>query len=99
MLLAELRACREFLKPSDKHSVCPWKGTASYYTVDVNGKQIKVQLVVATVTRVQEKDIRHHSPCWALVHMLWTDYCMCEWPVLSFMLSRYSNVALRLQTA
>lgn len=30
---------REYLKPSDTHSVCPWKGTASYYTVEVDGKQ------------------------------------------------------------
>jgi uncharacterized protein (DUF427 family) len=30
---------KEFFKTSETHSVCPWKGTASYYTVDVNGKQ------------------------------------------------------------
>ncbi len=30
---------REFFKDSATHSVCPWKGTASYYTLDVNGKQ------------------------------------------------------------
>lgn len=29
---------REFFKPSDKHTVCPWKGTASYYDVEVNGQ-------------------------------------------------------------
>jgi uncharacterized protein (DUF427 family) len=26
-------------KPSDTHTVCPWKGTASYYDVEVNGKR------------------------------------------------------------
>jgi uncharacterized protein (DUF427 family) len=30
---------KQYFKPSQTHSVCPWKGTASYYTVDVNGKQ------------------------------------------------------------
>jgi uncharacterized protein (DUF427 family) len=30
---------REFFTPSETHSVCPWKGTASYYTVAVDGKQ------------------------------------------------------------
>jgi uncharacterized protein (DUF427 family) len=29
----------EYFKPSATTSVCPWKGTASYYTVEVNGKQ------------------------------------------------------------
>ncbi len=29
---------KEFLKPSSTHTVCPWKGTASYYTIEVNGK-------------------------------------------------------------
>ncbi len=28
-----------YLKPSDKQTVCPWKGTASYYTLEVDGQQ------------------------------------------------------------
>ncbi len=31
----------EYLTESDTHTVCPWKGTASYYTVVVDGKQNK----------------------------------------------------------
>jgi uncharacterized protein (DUF427 family) len=29
----------EFLKPSSTHTTCPWKGLASYYTLEVNDKQ------------------------------------------------------------
>jgi uncharacterized protein (DUF427 family) len=29
---------KEFFQPSSHHTVCPWKGTASYYDVVVNGK-------------------------------------------------------------
>lgn len=29
----------EFLRNSDTHSTCPWKGLASYFTLDVDGKQ------------------------------------------------------------
>lgn len=29
---------KEFFKPSDEHTTCFWKGEASYYSVDVNGK-------------------------------------------------------------
>lgn len=30
---------REFFRESPTHSTCPWKGVASYYTLDVDGKQ------------------------------------------------------------
>ncbi|TMD42489.1 MAG: DUF427 domain-containing protein [Chloroflexi bacterium] len=29
---------REFLAQSQTHTVCPWKGTASYYDVVIDGK-------------------------------------------------------------
>lgn len=29
---------QEYLKPSEYHSTCPWKGIASYYTIEVDGK-------------------------------------------------------------
>ncbi|MFK7833318.1 MAG: DUF427 domain-containing protein [Winogradskyella sp.] len=32
---------KEFFKSSELHSVCPWKGTASYYTLEVDGKENK----------------------------------------------------------
>ena len=32
---------KEYFKESDTHTVCPWKGKASYYTVVVNGKENK----------------------------------------------------------
>ena len=28
----------DVLRPSDHHSFCPWKGTASYYDLEVEGK-------------------------------------------------------------
>jgi uncharacterized protein (DUF427 family) len=30
---------RKYLQPSETTTVCPWKGTASYYHVVVNGKK------------------------------------------------------------
>lgn len=29
----------EFFKDSSQHTICPWKGTASYYTLEVEGKE------------------------------------------------------------
>jgi len=28
----------QFFVGSDSHTICPWKGTASYYNIQVNGK-------------------------------------------------------------
>jgi uncharacterized protein (DUF427 family) len=30
---------KEHFKASNTHTVCGWKGTASYYTIEVNGEQ------------------------------------------------------------
>ena len=30
---------REYLQPSDTHTECWWKGTASYYSLSVDGKE------------------------------------------------------------
>ena len=30
---------RQFFKSSATHTTCPWKGEASYYSLDVNGEQ------------------------------------------------------------
>lgn len=30
----------EFFTPNDLHTVCPWKGTASYYNVVVDGAEL-----------------------------------------------------------
>lgn len=31
----------EYFKPSDTQTTCPWKGTARYYTIEVEGKTFK----------------------------------------------------------
>lgn len=28
-----------YLRPSDHHTTCPWKGSASYYSLEVDGQQ------------------------------------------------------------
>ena len=30
---------KEYLWPSETHTVCPWKGTTSYHHVEVNGER------------------------------------------------------------
>jgi len=32
---------RQYLVPSDTRTVCPWKGTASYYSVRVDGEIVR----------------------------------------------------------
>jgi uncharacterized protein (DUF427 family) len=30
---------KEYFRQSEQHSVCPWKGTASYYDIEVKGQR------------------------------------------------------------
>lgn len=55
---------REFFKPSDTHTVCPWKGTASYYTVDVDGKVNKDAAWYYPETKEAANNIKGYVAFW-----------------------------------
>lgn len=53
-----------YLKPSDHHTVCPWKGTASYYTLEVNGEQNKDAVWYYPEPKDAAKQIKGHVAFW-----------------------------------
>jgi uncharacterized protein (DUF427 family) len=55
---------REYFKESATHSVCPWKGTASYYTLDVNGKQNPDAAWYYPTPKDAAKNITDHVAFW-----------------------------------
>ncbi|MGE0152423.1 MAG: DUF427 domain-containing protein [Reyranellaceae bacterium] len=55
---------REFFKPSDTHTVCPWKGTASYYTLEVDGRQNKDAAWYYPQTKQAADNIRGYVAFW-----------------------------------
>jgi uncharacterized protein (DUF427 family) len=54
----------EFFKPSGTHSVCPWKGTASYYTVVVDGKENSDAAWFYPQPKDAAKQIKDHVAFW-----------------------------------
>jgi uncharacterized protein (DUF427 family) len=54
----------EFFKPSATTSVCPWKGTASYYTLDVDGKQNPDAAWYYPDTKPDANEIKGHIAFW-----------------------------------
>lgn len=55
---------REFFKPSDTNTVCPWKGTASYFTVEVDGKQNKDAAWYYPETKQAANNIKGYVAFW-----------------------------------
>jgi uncharacterized protein (DUF427 family) len=55
---------KQYFKPSDTHSVCPWKGTASYYTVEVNGKQNRDAAWYYPQAKDEAKNIEGYVAFW-----------------------------------
>ena len=55
---------REFFKQSETHTICPWKGTASYYTVEVNGAQNKDAAWYYPETKDAAKNIEGYVAFW-----------------------------------
>ncbi|MEL7145587.1 MAG: DUF427 domain-containing protein [Bacteroidota bacterium] len=54
----------EFFKDSDTHTVCPWKGTASYFTVEVDGAENKDAAWYYPETSELAKNIKDHVAFW-----------------------------------
>ncbi|OJW81176.1 MAG: hypothetical protein BGO69_04560 [Bacteroidetes bacterium 46-16] len=54
----------EYLRPSDTHTICPWKGTASYYTLEVDGKENKDAAWYYPETKEAAKNIEGRIAFW-----------------------------------
>ena len=55
---------REHLKDSATHTVCPWKGTASYYTVVVDGEENKDSAWYYPDPKSAAANIKDHVAFW-----------------------------------
>jgi uncharacterized protein (DUF427 family) len=55
---------RELFKPSDTHTVCGWKGTASYYTVVVDGQENKDAAWYYPDPKPAAANIKDHVAFW-----------------------------------
>lgn len=55
---------REYLRPSETHTVCPWKGTASYHTVEVAGQRNPDAAWFYPETKPEADNIRGRIAFW-----------------------------------
>lgn len=61
---------KEYFKSSDTHTNCPWKGTASYYTLEVNGKENKDAAWYYPDVSELAKDIKGRVAFWKGVEVV-----------------------------
>ncbi|MGZ3757851.1 MAG: DUF427 domain-containing protein [Mucilaginibacter sp.] len=54
----------DFLKNSGTHTTCPWKGVASYYSLDVDGKQNIDAAWYYPEPKQQAASIKDHIAFW-----------------------------------
>lgn len=54
----------QFLRPSDTTSVCPWKGTANYYTLHVDGSDNPDAAWYYAAPKEKAAQIKDHVAFW-----------------------------------
>jgi uncharacterized protein (DUF427 family) len=54
----------EYLRPSETHTVCPWKGTASYRHAEVDGKRNLDAAWHYPEPSAAAQEIKEHVACW-----------------------------------
>jgi len=55
---------KEFFKETTTHTVCPWKGTASYYSLEVNGEENKDAAWYYPEAKELAKNIENYVAFW-----------------------------------
>lgn len=55
---------RDYFEPSATHTECPWKGTASYYSLNVDGKQNPDAAWYYPEPKDAAKEITNHVAFW-----------------------------------
>lgn len=55
---------RSFIRESDTHTVCPWKGTASYFSIEVGGKINKDAAWYYPEPKEAASQIKNHVAFW-----------------------------------
>jgi uncharacterized protein (DUF427 family) len=54
----------EYLRPSEHHTVCPWKGTASYYHLEAGGKRNENAAWYYPNPKTAAAEIKDHIAFW-----------------------------------
>jgi len=55
---------KKFFNPSDTHTTCPWKGVASYYHIEVDGKINRDAAWFYPDTKPAAREIKNHVAFW-----------------------------------
>ncbi len=55
---------KEYFKDSETHSTCFWKGKASYYSIEVDGKENKDAAWYYPEPKLKAENIKDHVAFW-----------------------------------
>jgi uncharacterized protein (DUF427 family) len=55
---------KQYFKESDTHSTCPWKGVASYYSIEVDGQENRDAAWYYPNPKEKAQNIENHVAFW-----------------------------------
>ena len=61
---------KAYLEESNHHTICPWKGQASYYNIVVDGKENKNGAWYYPTPKPAAKQIKNHIAFWRGVQVM-----------------------------
>ena len=61
---------REYFQESDHRTTCPWKGVASYYTIEVDGQKNENAAWYYPTPKAAANNIKNHVAFWRGVQVI-----------------------------